>query len=368
MMVQIHSKLKMTKKTNSLIFRFGLSVLWKNKSLNTITFSNIIQLENILYKELKKKNFKILYIKYDNNLVNIFVYNFLIENNNLKFKIIKYFFKQLDIKRTVENFGISKIYIKWILKNIKIKKSKKIIKNKNNQNISILWLFFSKYILYSLVKKIKNYNFLFFNKLFWILNCLFYLENKFRFIKNKKKIVKKYRLNLRKINGLIKFKIFGIFLENIIFKFCKFFFKVKINNILLKKNFFINININKKYKKYNFIYTFNTIILSVIYKKAKLISDYLSILIKKDKNHKKVLTNFVLILEKLFFLGIFKLKGLKLRLSGKLNGNMRKSKYQYKLGKVQLQTLKVILSFNMSISYTKFGAISIKTWILNGNY
>ena len=46
---------------------------------------------------------------------------------------------------------------------------------------------------------------------------------------------------------------------------------------------------------------------------------------------------------------------------------MRKSKYHYKLGKVQLQTLKSSLNYSLGLSYTKFGIISIKIWLLHAN-
>jgi len=52
--------------------------------------------------------------------------------------------------------------------------------------------------------------------------------------------------------------------------------------------------------------------------------------------------------------------GIQLRVAGKLDGRMRKSKYHYNIGKVQLQTFKTFLNYSMSISYTKFGIISIK--------
>jgi ribosomal protein S3 len=32
-----------------------------------------------------------------------------------------------------------------------------------------------------------------------------------------------------------------------------------------------------------------------------------------------------------------------------------------------LQTLRFNLSYSFSVSYTKFGTISIKVWLLNGN-
>jgi hypothetical protein len=174
------------------------------------------------------------------------------------------------------------------------------------------------------------------------------------------KLKNKPRILLRKINGLIKFKIFSFYLENIIFKFCNRFLKIKINNILLKKNLFFNLKYYKKFKKKKNLPIFNTIIFSILYKNPKLITDYLSIDIKNDKKHKKILSNFVLIVEKIFFSNIIKLKGLKLRLNGKLNGSMRKSKYQYSLGKTELNKINNYLTFNSSLSYTKFGVIAIK--------
>jgi hypothetical protein len=136
--------------------------------------------------------------------------------------------------------------------------------------------------------------------------------------------------------------------------------KIKINNILLKKNLFFNLKYYKKFKKKKNLPIFNTIIFSILYKNPKLITDYLSIDIKNDKKHKKILSNFVLIVEKIFFSNIIKLKGLKLRLNGKLNGSMRKSKYQYSLGKTELNKINNYLTFNSSLSYTKFGVIAIK--------
>lgn len=357
----------MTKKTNSLIFRFGVNILWKNKSVNNKIFSNILQFENILYKELKKKNLKVLLINYKNYSFNIFVYNFVYKINILKFKILKFFLKNIAIEKIIEIWGISLFYIKWILKDVKIYKTKKSISTKNNKNVSIIWLFFNKYILYMTIKKLRNYNFLIFNKLNWILNSIFLLKKKSFLKVNIIKLKNKPRILLRKINGLIKFKIFGFYLENIIFKFCNRFLKIKINNILLKKNLFFNLKYYKKFKKKKNLPIFNTIIFSILYKNPKLITDYLSIDIKNDKKHKKILSNFVLIVEKIFFSNIIKLKGLKLRLNGKLNGSMRKSKYQYSLGKTELNKINNYLTFNSSLSYTKFGVIAIKIWIINEN-
>jgi small subunit ribosomal protein S3 len=80
-----------------------------------------------------------------------------------------------------------------------------------------------------------------------------------------------------------------------------------------------------------------------------------------------VLRKITLIIENFWKSRNASLRGIQLRVTGKLNGSMRKSKYHYSIGKVQLQTFKTFLNYNLSISYTNFGIISIKFWILHGN-
>ena len=68
----------------------------------------------------------------------------------------------------------------------------------------------------------------------------------------------------------------------------------------------------------------------------------------------------VIPLERLFFSNILKFKGFQLRVAGKLNGKMRKSKYHYKLGKTEFQVLNIYVAYSFFISYTKFGVLSLK--------
>lgn len=96
-------------------------------------------------------------------------------------------------------------------------------------------------------------------------------------------------------------------------------------------------------------------------------SSFIALQIKKNKNHKKILRKITLIIETFWKTRNINLRGIQLRVTGKLNGSMRKSKYHYSIGKVQLQTFKTFLNYHMSISYTKFGIISTKFWILHGN-
>ena len=46
---------------------------------------------------------------------------------------------------------------------------------------------------------------------------------------------------------------------------------------------------------------------------------------------------------------------------------MRRSKFHYKLGKVCLQSLSIGLNYSIALSYTKFGIISIKVWLLHAD-
>lgn len=65
----------MTKKTNSLIIRYGYSTFWYNKCLAEHRDLNILRLENIIYVEFKKKKLAIFKLYYTLNTLNILVYN-----------------------------------------------------------------------------------------------------------------------------------------------------------------------------------------------------------------------------------------------------------------------------------------------------
>jgi hypothetical protein len=168
------------------------------------------------------------------------------------------------------------------------------------------------------------------------------------------------RFKIRTINGSIKLKVLSLYLENSIVRSCGLFFNISINNVLLQRGLLLQNKIINKYQQEGVYYIFHTLIISILYNNTKIITDYLSFYIKLRNNHQKLLKNFISILNKIYFGRIINMHGLKLRLNGKLNGNMRTSKYNYSLGKVQLQTLNVMLNFNQTVSYTKFGSISIK--------
>lgn len=215
--------------------------------------------------------------------------------------------------------------------------------------------------MYYIIKYIKNYNYLTLNKIFLTMKLLIFLYKNIK-INFKRLIFNKvfYRVKLRKILGLVKFKFFEIYLENIIYKFYSIFYKIYINNIYIQKGLYLRYKINLKYKYNNWL-IFQTLLISIIYNSTKIISDYIANMIALEKNHNKVLKTFVSLIEQMFFLNIVKLVGFQLRLNGKLAGKMRKSKYHYKIGLIQRQTLYYKLNYSLVISYTKFGSISVKS-------
>jgi len=53
-------------------------------------------------------------------------------------------------------------------------------------------------------------------------------------------------------------------------------------------------------------------------------------------------------------------KGLRLYVTGKLNGKMRRKTYSFKIGRLMIQQLNSSLDYFKATSFTKFGTLSIK--------
>ena len=355
----------MSKKTNSLLYRFGISTLWTNKSIRKKKISNVIQLENLVYKELKCKNLKVFCICYKRNYITVYVYNNINVNKNLTNILNKYYKKVLNIRKVISKFGLSQLLL------FKLLKSKKY-------NILFIYsfdnfvYFYYKYFFTLFIYFENNYKYNYFEQIKWIFNILFILTKYKEFlIFNSNKIIinifkNSISFKLRKINGLIKFKFLNLYIENIIFKKTSVAVYISLKNIFFQKGIFFNNNIIKKYRKEKFI--FKTLFLSTYYMNSALIAEYLAIALQRNKKHKWVLKKFISILERLFFSNILKFKGFQLRVAGKLNGKMRKSKYHYKLGKTEFQVLNIYVAYSFFISYTKFGVLSLKIWLLNDNF
>jgi hypothetical protein len=170
----------------------------------------------------------------------------------------------------------------------------------------------------------------------------------------------KIKKKLRQIKGLIAIRLFKLQLENIVVLTCGRFLDISINNIFVSKGINSIKKVGSRMKKQEFRFIFYLLLLSSQYNQSKMIANYVANSIKTTKKHYLVLRSFIGLVEYFFFKNIINFLGLQLRLTGKLGGKMRRSKYHYKLGKVWLQTLKIGLNYTLSISFTKFGIISIK--------
>nr|QFP99035.1 ribosomal protein S3 [Rhizaria sp.] len=348
----------MTRKTNSLLFRLGVTSLWETKLSNFRKIFATFRLEKILHTELIKYKWNILSIKWNNNNAVIQVYSSFNLSRKLKQSLFKYYKKVKNIKKLSEKFSINNSFITSILKNIRIiylgNKSFKLLK------LNFFILFFKKWELY-----IITHILFLFNKFSWVkLNLVlqsFLLKKKIK--KNYELSVfniKTLRYKLQKINGFIYFKILSIFVENILFNTTKQFMNVSFNNIWHNKGLLFKFVSKDKF-------LLQLLLLSCVYNNSQIFSEYIAFQLKRNKNHKKLLRKIILCINSFWQLKKIVLRGIQLRVTGKLDGKMRKSKYHYDIGKVQLQTLKTFLHYSFCVSYTQFGIISIKFWIIYEN-
>lgn len=141
----------MTKKTNSLILRFGLCGLWQNKSAITKNIANKILLENIIYGTLQKKKFHVLKVKYQHSRIKIYIYNNFEVYNNYKSQIIVYYKKVLSLSKTVEKFGLHEKIIIQFLNIVDIKKINLYGKVTYIKNSVVFLLFYVKCFLLRVV-------------------------------------------------------------------------------------------------------------------------------------------------------------------------------------------------------------------------
>jgi len=159
--------------------------------------------------------------------------------------------------------------------------------------------------------------------------------------------------------SVIKYKLVSIQLENVLYKVLQKSYIVNVQNILLQTQTFLAMTKTAQYKKEKVQISYVWLLAS-LFLKGQLVVDFLAIRLRLGTNHRGVLYKLVEVLQQLFYSNSLNLLGIQLRVSGKLGGKMRRSKYHYKLGKVQLQTLKQSVSYSYGVSYTKFGVLSIK--------
>ena len=320
------------------------------------------RLENTLKGELFKYNWSVLSIQWYQFRVAIFIYNRFILSKFIKQNVFKHYKKYKNIKKLAEKFNLNSLFTRLILKRIR---NLSVIKVNNFKFVQFffLLLFWKKLKLNTImcvIIQLKYFNWI---KIILMFESFFTykkIKNNYRFYKNNKLVLKK---KFYKINGFLYFKVLTVFTESLLFNLTNKHIKVSFNSVWNNQGLLFKIPSIKK--KENHI--LKVLFICCFYNNTQIFSDFIAFHLKRNKNHKKFLQQTTLTIEKFWKIKKISLVGMQLRISGKIDGRMRKSKYHYSLGKVQLHSLQTKLNYSMSISHTKFGVISIKFWIINGN-
>jgi len=349
----------MTKKTNSLLFRLGINSLWRKKISSSSKVFNINRIEKFIYNELQKYKLISLSLKWKKETIYIQTLSGWDISKYLKKKILLHYKKTRNIKNLAQQYNLNHYYLLDILNAMRV-----VYKNFYKQTNK-----FATFYIYKKKKKVSSFlNLLYQSNLFdWtkLVKLVNYSNGKVnKIIFYDMKFVNSFSCStfqkLKKINGLLYFKFLNVFIENIIFRWTNCNIKVNINNIWCNYGLIMNYTLNKDY-------FLRLLLLSCTYNNSIILSNYIAHQLKKNKKHKKILKNLTRVIW-IFWKNIkIGLRGLQVKVSGKLDGKMRKSKYNYKIGKVQLQTLETFLNYSLAVSYTRFGVISIKLWIVHGN-
>lgn len=96
---------------------------------------------------------------------------------------------------------------------------------------------------------------------------------------------------------------------------------------------------------------------------ASLLSNYISRRLIKTKSHSQFLYTFKDILVILQKTKISKIKGIKVKVKGRLNGKARSVSKTILIGEMPVQTLTAKIDYSESISYTSNGTFGVKVWI-----
>lgn len=93
---------------------------------------------------------------------------------------------------------------------------------------------------------------------------------------------------------------------------------------------------------------------------ARLFSRYLVLQLQKNYKHNNF---FEFLKSSLKIQNLPNCLGLKFELKGRLNGNKRKKKNCYSIGKISLSTLFLNVDYHQTNAFTKYGIIGIKVWL-----
>ncbi len=312
----------MTKKTDSLIFRYGIQTLWKNTDFLFKTSVSSSFFFKFLQFELQRFNFELLAIEQKkSNFISIFVFCFFWKNDS----------NFLEKRQVASYFKIVFFYQYWFL-------------------FQILYTFFN-------LSKIEKLNLL-------TLNSLVYLT---------KKSVKTFDISKRDFNYFIKikslstlfFKVEQLRLETCLSLFFNRHFYLKLHNIFNLPVYFDFLRL-LPFNKSSVIHNLNTLefmlYLSCKLRIAGVFARYLAKKLELERRHRKVLWSAVNAINTLGSkLSLF--KGIRIYVTGKLNGKMRRKTYSFKYGILKIHQINSNLDYFKTTSFTKFGTMSVKVWI-----
>lgn len=142
--------------------------------------------------------------------------------------------------------------------------------------------------------------------------------------------------------SVFKFNVIFLNTYNILIKY--FYILNKLILFFIKKNFFISFIIKIFLKNIKYLDSLN-------------ISNYFLNGFKKNISYKQLINE-------IFLMFGFLVKGLKLKFSGRLFGVQRAYKEVFKLGTIPIQTFKYNISYKCIHILTKYGCVGLKIWIL----
>lgn len=357
----------MTKKTNGLLLRYSKNAFWKNKNTGKINYLKAIKLEKQISMELQKNGFMLFKINYGLKKFKVYIFGILKIGKVVQQNIFKFYKKVNNYYQVMEKFGLTKKEILVLLKSFGIKEFRS--KNKNLKNISFftaisnimyrkyyLWRLKNQLLLFNLIL-VKLYNT---DKLF----ISIFMKNKVQFLKNIKKQQIRYLNQIRyNLHGKFLLKLLSIKIESLLLWKAKIATKVELKNILIEKGLIFELKQKKLWKKKEFFLTY-LVVLGLFYFNSSVIAIKIADLIQKTKKHFVQIRLVLKEIEQQFFVLKNPTKGVRIWVTGKLGGKMRKSKFGFLLGKVQLQRFKNKVSFTKVFSFTKYGIISVKVWLL----
>lgn len=313
----------MTKKTDSLIFRYGIKTLWKNTNfLFRTSVSNSFFFKFIKF-ELKKRNFELLYIEQKKqNTIYIFIFCFIWSDPS----------KPISKKNSlVFIFKIVLFYKHWFL-------------------FRLLYSFFN-FLKFSQLNVIKAL-------------LLFYLPQIGCAINYKQDYL--YHTNTNTNLQPLLFKVEQLKLETGLSRVFDRNFYLKLYNVFNLPLYFDFIQLSSSSSISNTNPNLGTLefmfYLSCKLRNISIVTQFLAKNLELENRHRRVIWSFINIAKKLRG-GLFLFKSIRIYVTGKLNGKMRRKTYGFKLGSLALQEINTNVSYFKSTSFTKFGTISVKIWM-----